>query len=1152
MKHFLPFLLWSCLLLASPQAAGQPSSNLSFSLQDKGTGAPIPGAFVFFSGSSAGAISDAEGLTEIPWQAYAELVISHLNYETRVITSDSVELLNNTTILLRPRAVRMTAVTVKSSGKFANKRKKWLSRFENAFLGSRRERRGVRILNPEDILFEEVPTGLRAEALRPIKIANEALGYDVSFLLDTFLLTKQKEVLYGGKVFFKDLQALRESPSPGWDAAREKRFLASKSHFFRALIHESTDLEQYEFGQSTFNDRLEFQDYQQLNISELQWRRGAKVDTLLLPEFLSIVNRSIVTKWGNRTESRIAPDQYATSFLRSRSGRFIISHSGILINNSEVEELGYWSEQRVAGLLPTDYQDEPVTPQSVTVRRYLDSLAAFIGTKPQEKVYLQLDKPYYSINNDIWFKAYLLDASGHRGATPSKVLHVELIDPDGNISSALQLHKDRSLSGHFKLKPENKAGVYRIRAYTDYMRNFDAAYFFQRAVSVYVPREQGREELAYASGTVVVAENTESQRPINLRVLPEGGHLIGGLENSLVLHLADSTGRPLSLTGSITDVSDQEIVEWKTNKEGWGLSRFTPDQEQNYWVNITFEGRAYRIPLPNTEAGGMALHVNNSRAQEVFLKVTASPEQPTEGAFLIGHVRGEVFCSLERIQPGEDIAFSRAQIPIGIACFSLFDQDGQLRSTRLFFNDFTPESTDLKVSAPFSFFRPRQKVELEVSWADSLRVQGASLSVAITDRSLIHHDPYQENISNYLLLNSDLPVPVARPDTFLSNPDQRKRFLLDLQLMASEWHRFDWEKLLTVARKKASFLPDTGAYLRGGTSKKGKSSEGVKAEVLLTSLHPQPIIAKQITDDEGMFEFRDLPYLDTVDYVLQAALFDPQRSTEELKITSRKRKVEIVLEERQSPEIPKHQRWQRQRLPKGMMDKFLTIERENSRLDSQYNLNWQIDLEAVTVSARKAPDSRNAGVFNLNRLDWIDPDQSADGLLKTLRPSNRYIRDMTKDVLQAEITDGLGQVTRVPVAIFINGFPASYTRFQRLNANMIDFISINKTYLSVTTRSSPRSQKNEVQDGVFFATHNGFYPESTFPTPNYSVPKPGSEQPDLRTTIHWEPDLRLNDQGKALLSFYAADTPTEYEVRIEGISDAGEPVFATYYLKVSN
>ena len=40
----------------------------------------------------------------------------------------------------------------------------------------------------------------------------------------------------------------------------------------------------------------------------------------------------------------------------------------------------------------------------------LKKLAEFTKNYPTEKVHLHLDKPYYAIGEDIWFKAYVTDS----------------------------------------------------------------------------------------------------------------------------------------------------------------------------------------------------------------------------------------------------------------------------------------------------------------------------------------------------------------------------------------------------------------------------------------------------------------------------------------------------------------------------------------------------------------------------------------------------------------------------------------------------------------------------------------------------------------------------------------------------------------------
>ncbi|WP_316813686.1 hypothetical protein [Pedobacter heparinus] len=39
---------------------------------------------------------------------------------------------------------------------------------------------------------------------------------------------------------------------------------------------------------------------------------------------------------------------------------------------------------------------------------------------------------------------------------------------------------------------------------------------------------------------------------------------------------------------------------------------------------------------------------------------------------------------------------------------------------------------------------------------------------------------------------------------------------------------------------------------------------------------------------------------------------------------------------------------------------------------------------------------------------------------------------------------------------------------------------------------------------------------------------------DIRSTIHWEPNIITNEKGEATISFYAADLPASYTIVIEG------------------
>ena len=62
-----------------------------------------------------------------------------------------------------------------------------------------------------------------------------------------------------------------------------------------------------------------------------------------------------------------------------------------------------------------------------TIEDVIDKLAHHTTKFPQEKVYLHIDKEYTTLGEDIWFKAYLVDANDHSSSKLSTLVFVELI-----------------------------------------------------------------------------------------------------------------------------------------------------------------------------------------------------------------------------------------------------------------------------------------------------------------------------------------------------------------------------------------------------------------------------------------------------------------------------------------------------------------------------------------------------------------------------------------------------------------------------------------------------------------------------------------------------------------------------------------------------
>ncbi|MES2268094.1 MAG: hypothetical protein V4520_15130 [Bacteroidota bacterium] len=125
---------------------------------------------------------------------------------------------------------------------------------------------------------------------------------------------------------------------------------------------------------------------------------------------------------------------------------------------------------------------------------------------PQEKVHLHFDKPFYSIGDDIWFKAYLVNTENHELSALSKVLYVDLVDERDSVHQTVVVPMENGLgNGDFKLTDSLvTTGNYHINAYTRWMQNFDPDFIFSKRILIGDAR---------ASTSIVASANFDFNEP---------------------------------------------------------------------------------------------------------------------------------------------------------------------------------------------------------------------------------------------------------------------------------------------------------------------------------------------------------------------------------------------------------------------------------------------------------------------------------------------------------------------------------------------------------------------------------------------------------------------------------------------------------------
>jgi alpha-2-macroglobulin-like protein len=114
-----------------------------------------------------------------------------------------------------------------------------------------------------------------------------------------------------------------------------------------------------------------------------------------------------------------------------------------------------------------------------------ESIKQYNENFPEEKVYVQLDKPFYKPGEDVWLNVFVLNSNTHKPTQVSDIVYVELIDPKGNVASKLDLVvREGTAYGDFSLTSSAPGGMYQIRAYTSWMKNFGNDNFFKKDIQV--------------------------------------------------------------------------------------------------------------------------------------------------------------------------------------------------------------------------------------------------------------------------------------------------------------------------------------------------------------------------------------------------------------------------------------------------------------------------------------------------------------------------------------------------------------------------------------------------------------------------------------------------------------------------------------------
>src|SRR5471030_3100059 len=292
-----------------------------------------------------------------------------------------------------------------------------------------------------------------------------------------------------------------------------------------------------------------------------------------------------------------------------------------------------------------------------------------------EKIYVHTNKKFYLTGEIIWFKIYNTDGSTNKLLDLSKVVYVELLDNNHNAVMQAKIRMNGGVGNGSLFIPFSLSnGNYQLRAYTNWMKNFDADYFFEKQLLILNP---------------VKVSQTQTQSTAtgyDVQFFPEGGHLVKGLESKLAFKVTVADGRGPDCSGVVMDDRNDTIVRFKSLKFGIGSFKFTPLKQTAYKAVIKVGNNSIVKELPEiSETGYVIQTVDHNESWDVAVK--CSDNKPGTDIYIIVHSHNSINLT-ERatlVDGAANVSINKSKLGDGVSYITLFDDHERPLCERLIF-----------------------------------------------------------------------------------------------------------------------------------------------------------------------------------------------------------------------------------------------------------------------------------------------------------------------------------------------------------------------------------------------------------------------------------------------------------------------------------
>lgn len=541
------------------------------------------------------------------------------------------------------------------------------------------------------------------------------------------------------------------------------------------------------------------------------------------------------------------------------------------------------------GLSTTCYsfpENKPETNRGVVnVGERINGLATLMVKNYPEKIYVQTDKPIYSPNDTVWYKIWMLQSGTLFPTQKSRIVYVDLINEQNLVvGSKKYIVNTGNSNGEFILPKEfQKSGLYRIRAYTRWQKNFGDSAYFEKVIPIWDNQKNPSDEKPYvaelnALGERVFVSQKEIQKrkqketeaqlqrkeqmekrafDLDVQFLPEGGTLVAGLPSRVAFKALSPDGRSVPVEGVVLDQEGKEILSFSSEHKGMGSFLLVPEKNKKYTARL-FNNQS--IALPAVEQQGVGLSVLSKPLSDTLaLAIHATPEvvESSRTYTLLVESRGLLRKNAYTVHTNRSrvmILIPKDSLQSGINRFTLFTTDGEPLCERLVYVN-NKDEIDFDVQA---YWEAKSATDQMLTLKILPRIKNeniqAAFAISLTNKNTVPVDTIQKTLRSEMLLSSDLKGYIEEPGYYFNHPYDSICTQLDLLLLTHGWSGFSWDD---ATKRSFTYHPDTALTVSGKVDNLvGKPVPGRKISLLAQG---GKLVADQcISDATGHFSFNNL------------------------------------------------------------------------------------------------------------------------------------------------------------------------------------------------------------------------------------------------------------------------------------------------------